>query len=100
MEIIVFAKVFRNGFWINWEHRCTEQEAGGVIDSAEAKAAERQHSGPPLPIDYLGGVHYMFDIACGTPEIPRDGDTVVFGVSVDNLVIGALDEFLNVRRRA
>lgn len=100
MEIIVFTKVFGEGTWKNVEHKCTDGEIESVIDSAQAKATESRHFGAPVPLHYLQATHYMFDVARGSPEKPADGDTLVYGVAIDGILIGALMEFYPNRRIA
>ncbi len=90
MEIIVFAERFEHGMWGVWEHKCSEEELAAVEDSARAKAQNRLSFGPPLPADYLEGARYIFDVAFGPKDNPRDGDTRVNGVCVDGVVVGVL----------
>lgn len=85
MEIVVFGRRFGNGNWEQWEHTCSEEEMLWVEDSTAAKAQDRSHFGPPLPIDYLKGARYIFDVAYGPAGSPRDGDTRVHGVSVNGV---------------
>ena len=87
MRIIVFATRFKNGVWMDWEHECDEKETEAVVDSANAKSFGRAFSREPLPVDFLGGARYIFDRARGTLEIPADGDTLVYGVSVDGVTL-------------
>lgn len=100
MEIIVFAKVFSRGTWGYWEHKCTWSEVERVVDSARVKASDRLHLGPPLPIDYLGGVRYIFDVARGTLDKPKDGDSVVYGANLNGLLIQTLEQLRQDRRIA
>jgi len=44
MKIVVLAERFENGAWRDWEHNCDDQEVDAVIDSANAKAADRKQS--------------------------------------------------------
>lgn len=87
MRIIVLAERFEAGVWKDWEHTCGEEEVDAVIDSANAKARDQLQSKPSY-IDYLKGAAYLFDVAYGSRENPRDGDTQVYGVIVDEVVIG------------
>ncbi|MGB8028035.1 MAG: hypothetical protein WCF30_00085 [Terracidiphilus sp.] len=100
MEIIVFAKKFRAGNWEVWEHTCSEEEVDAVEDSARAKAVDRFSFEPPLAVDYLGGARYIFDVARGESDNPRDGDTCVHGVSVDGVLIGVSEELSRYNRQS
>ena len=90
MKIIVLAERFEVGAWKDWEHTCDEEEVEAVIDSANAKAADRTHPRPSY-IDYLKGAAYVFDVAFGSREDPKDGDTRVYGAIVDEVLIGIKD---------
>lgn len=92
MEIVVFAKRFKNGNWELWKHTCNEEEVESVVDSAWAKAADRLSARPPILIDYMAGARYIFDVAYGPVNNPRDGDTRVQGVCVNGMLIGIHDE--------
>ena len=92
MEIIVFARRFENGNWGLWEHTCSEEEVDAVKDSAQAKAYARFSLAPPILIDYLAGARYIFDVAFGPLNEPRDGDTRVHGACIDGILIGISDE--------
>ena len=91
MKIIVLAERFEAGVWRDWEHICDEENLDAVIDSASAKARDRLHSKPTY-IDYLKGAAYIFDVARGPREDPRDGDIQVYGVIVDEMVIGTREK--------
>lgn len=91
MRIIVLAERFEAGVWKDWEHTCGEEEVDAVIDSANAKARDQLQSKPSC-IDYLKGAAYVFDVAYGSRENPRDGDTQVYGVIVDEVVIGTREK--------
>ena len=99
MEIIAFAKKFRDGKWEVWEHTCNDEEVDAVKDSACEKALDRLTFEPPLPIDYLWGARYIFDVARGESDNPRDGDTRVHGVSVDGVLIGISEELSHYNRQ-
>ena len=92
MEIVVFLSRFGNGNWELWKHTCNEEEVEGVVDSALAKAADRFSAGRPNLIDYLAGARYIFNVAYGETNNPKDGDTCVHGVCVDGMLIGIHDE--------
>lgn len=88
MKITVFAERFEDGAWRHWQHTCSEEEVEAVVDSANAKAADRLQS-QPSHIDYLTGAAYIFDAAFGAREDPKDGDIRVYGVIVDDILIGS-----------
>lgn len=92
MFISVFALRFEGGVWKDWEHACTFAETEAVSDSANAKALEHGRIREPLFIDYLEGARYIFDVAFGTINSPRDGDTKVYGVLVGGMVIAEYQE--------
>ena len=92
MRIVIFATRFHGGVWKDWEHACDENEVSAVVDSARAKAFDRAFSQTLLYADYLQGARYVFDVACGPTETPVEGDTRVYGVSVDEMVIGFHEE--------
>jgi hypothetical protein len=87
MKIVVLAERFEEGAWKDWERSCDEEEVEAVIDSANAKAADRTHPRPSY-IDYLTGAAYVFDVAFGPRGDPKDGDTRVYGAIVDEMLIG------------
>jgi hypothetical protein len=91
MKIIVLAERFEEGAWKDWEHTCDEEEVDGVIDSANAKAADRMQSQPSY-IDYLTGAAYIFNVAFGSREDPKDGDTRVYGAIVNEMLIGIYEK--------
>ena len=91
MLITIFATRFQGEVWKDWEHICNEEEVEAVVDSANAKADERIRGGSPNFADYLAGARYIFDVACGPRERPREGDTEVYGVLVDEVVIARFE---------
>ena len=91
MKIIVLAERFEEGAWKDWEHTCDEGEVEAVIDSANAKAADRMHCRPTY-IDYMTGAAYIFDVARGPRDDPKDGDTRVYGAILDEMLIGISDK--------
>ena len=91
MQITVFALRFEGGSWKDWEHACDEEELEAVLDSANAKALESGRPGKPTYFDFLQGARFIFDVAFGPREDPKEGDTEVFGVLVDRMVIGRLE---------
>ncbi|MGA9062687.1 MAG: hypothetical protein WB341_13595 [Terracidiphilus sp.] len=95
MEIVVFAEQFRSGSWDVWEHRCSPREVQAVVDTARVRANVRSLNGRLIHDDFLEGARCMFDVARGTANDPRDGDTQVYCVCVDQVVIGV---YQKVRR--
>lgn len=91
MKVIVLAERFVDGSWTDWEHLCDQPELEAVIDSANAKAADNMRSQPSYR-DYLAGVAYTFNIACGAPDTPQIGDTRVYAVIVNGMLIGNSDK--------
>lgn len=92
MKIIVLAERFEDGQWKDWEHICNEAEIDAVADSAMAKAADHMHLSQPAYIDYLDGAAYIFNVARGMREAPRDGDVRVYAAIVNNILIGINDD--------
>jgi hypothetical protein len=92
MGITIFALRFENGSWSDWEHTCDMEELEAVEDSARVKASDNGRSGGPIYIDFLEGARYIFDIAFGPRDNPKDGDIEVFGVLVDRIVIGRFEQ--------
>ena len=92
MLITIFAIRFEGGVWKDWEHACTFSETESVIDSANAKAFEQGRIREPVFVDYLEAARYIFDVAFGTKNSPRDGDTKVYGVLVGDMVIAEYRE--------
>ncbi|HEY2467802.1 MAG TPA: hypothetical protein VGI45_08165 [Terracidiphilus sp.] len=91
MKIIVLAERFGDGAWSDWEHTCDKEEVEAVVDSAKAKAADRKlyHSDY---IDFLTGAAYIFDVAYGPQDNPKDGDVRVYGAIADGMLIGIYDK--------
>ena len=102
--IVVYGLRFRQGNWTDWEHSCSIEEMDGVLDSAKAKAFDHGRQGRLVYLDFLEGSKYIFNVAYGPRDNPVDGDTMVYGVRVDNMVLGdwrALKEhFSNPRNSA
>lgn len=92
MQITVLAIRFKGGAWKCWEHACTFAETEAVSDSASAKAHDHGRTGEAMFVDYLEGARYIFDVAYGTMEHPRAGDTKVYGVVVGGMVIADYQE--------
>ena len=87
-NISILASRYQGGVWKDWEHTCDENEAAAVIDTAYTCAFERAFSRALAYVDYLQGARYIFDVARGSTEMPVEGDTRVYGVSVDEMVMG------------
>ena len=92
MEIVVFAEQFRNGSWDVWEYECNAVEAKALVDSAVARATDREIGARPMHEDLLASARCLFDVARGTSAIPRNGDTRVYCVCIDKLVIGVYEK--------
>lgn len=99
MEIVVFAEQFRNGSWDVWEYQCNPIEANAIVDSAAARAGGRVTNAKPIHDDYLESARCLFDVARGTPVSPRSGDTRVYCVCVDKLVIGVYEKICQYSHR-
>jgi hypothetical protein len=89
---MVLAKRLENGAWKDWVHLCAADEINAGADSANAKAQDRGWYETPTFLDYLEGARYIFNVARGLVESPREGDTQVYGVVVDQMVIGGYEE--------
>ena len=92
MLITIFATRFLGGVWKDWEHICNEQEVDAVVDSAKAYSDDRGPGGSLVFVDYFRGARYIFDVVKGPPESPREGDTRVYGVLVDEVVIARFQQ--------
>jgi len=99
MEIVVFAEQYRNGSWGVWEYECNPIEARALVDSAATRANAREIDGKPVLDDYLESARCLFDITHGTPALPRNGDTRVYCVCVDKLVIGVYEKIQQYSQR-
>ena len=91
MEMVVYGSRFERGKWRNWEHTCSLKEIDAVDDSARAKSVDHGRPGQPTHADYLAGAHYMFDVAKGPREKPAEGDIWVYGLRIDQIVIGLFE---------
>ncbi len=90
---VVFAERFEHGAWRYWEHECDKEDITALEDSATAYACNRTFSSEPLYIDYLRGAEYLFNVACGRSG-PAEGDTRVFGIRVDKILIAECETFI------
>ena len=48
--------------------------------------------GNPLYSDYLEGAKYIFNVAFGSAESPREGDTDVYAILVGEMILGNYQE--------
>ena len=92
MKIVVFAEQYRNGSWDVWEYECNPIEAKALVDSAAARANAREINAKPILDDFLESARCLFDITHGAPACPWNGDTHVYCVCVDKLVIGVYEK--------
>jgi len=88
MKIVVLAERFESGEWTDWEHVCNQEELEAVADSANAKASDRMHFSKPSCVDYLAGAAYVFNVAYGKADDPREGDLRVYATIIDDMLIG------------
>lgn len=99
MEIVVFAEQFRNGSWDVWEYECNPVESKALVDSARARANGREVDAKPIHDDFLESARCQFDVNRGTLLNPRNGDTRVYCVCVDKLVIGVYEKIRQYSER-
>ncbi len=92
MEIVVFAEQFKNGSWDVWEYQCNPIESNAVVQSALARANGREVNAKPVFDDFLESARCLFDVKRGTLLNPRNGDTWVYCLCVDKLVIGVYEK--------
>lgn len=93
MNIVLLAERFESGKWRHWRHWCDADEIDAVVDSASAKARDKANFGSPSPMDYLMGARYIFNVAYGLKDDPKDGDTQVYGLIVDQIMIAFHERF-------
>ena len=91
MRLVVFAKRFEHGAWKYWEHECDKEDILALEDSANAYAFSRTPSGQALYINYLRGTEYLFNVVRGRSG-PAEGDTRVFGIRVDKILIAEYEK--------
>ena len=84
MQINVFAIRYSDGTWQEYQHLCSPEETNAIIASAEHRADERFKYRIAHDSDYLTGASNVFNVARGRDDRPAEGDTVVFGVQVDD----------------
>jgi len=83
MQINVYAIRYSGGSWQEYEHRCSPEEANAVLASA-GKEREPFKYRIPQDGDFLAGASNVFNVSRGQDDKPAEGDTVVFGVQVDD----------------
>jgi len=99
MEIVVFAEQFRNGRWDVWEHTCSPKEVQAVVSSALARANDRSLNAKPTHDDFLESARSLFEVAHSPVKRPDEGDTRVYCVCVDQLVIGVYEKIRQYSQR-
>ncbi len=92
MHTVVFAEQFKSGNWEVWEHACSPKEVEAVFEAAFARAHQRSSHGQPVHDDFLEGARSVFDVARGLPDDPKDGDTRIYCVCMNQVVIGVYDK--------
>jgi len=93
MKIVVFAEKFVGGAWHHWKHICNEDDIEAITDSAYVKAMDRVNFGDPSPMDYLMGARYIFNVANGPEDSPKEGDTRVYALLLNQIIIGFSEMF-------
>lgn len=99
MEIVIYAEQFRYGNWGVWEHTCSPKEVDAVVNSALNRANGRSLNGKPVHDDFLEGARHLFNVSRGSAIAPKDGDTRVYCVCVDHLVIGVYEKIRQYSHR-
>jgi hypothetical protein len=99
MKIHIFAERFMNGSWDFWEHACGPQEADALVDYAIAIALGRTPIKRPTHNDFLESARRMFNVSAGEPGFSRNGDTRVYCVCVDGIVIGVYEKVRKYSQR-
>ena len=84
MQINVFAIRYSGGSWQEYQHLCSPEETRAIIDSADSKTDDRFKYRIAQDSDYLTGASNVFNVTRGQEDHPAEGDTVVFGVQVDD----------------
>ncbi len=92
MKIVVYAERFRDGEWDVWEHTCTREEVENLESFAKERARKRSREGRVAHEDVLAGARHLFDGAVGSATDPQDGDTRVYCVCLDQIVIGVYEK--------
>lgn len=84
MQINVFAIRYSGGSWQEYQHVCSPEEAKAIIEAGEGKADDRFKYRIAQDGEVLARVSDIFNVARGQDDHPVEGDTVVFGVQVDD----------------
>ena len=84
MQINVFAIRYSGGSWQEYQHVCSPEEANAIIESGAVKAEDRFRYRIAQDSDVLTRASNVFNVARGQDDNPAEGDTVVFGVQVDD----------------
>lgn len=92
VKFIVLAERFEKGAWRYWEHECDRDEIRAFEDFAFTNAHNLGIFTAPTAVDYLRGAEYTFNTLSDPRETPIDGDTRVFGVKINRIVIARHDE--------
>lgn len=82
MQINVFAIRYSDGSWQEYQHVCSPEEAKAIIDAG--KKDDRFRYRIAQDGDVLARASNIFNVARGKDDHPAEGDTVVFGVQVDD----------------
>jgi hypothetical protein len=88
MKIVVYAEQFKDGSWDVWEHMCSQKEVDAIVNTAINRANGRALNSKPNHSDLLVGARRQFDVASGPAVTPKEGDTRVYCLCIDQLVIG------------
>ena len=54
---------------------------------------DRANFGDPSPMDYLMGARYIFNVAYGSEDAPKEGDTRVYALLLNQIIIGFYERF-------
>jgi hypothetical protein len=99
MQTVIFAEQFRDGNWEVWEHACSPKQVEAVFEAAFARAHQRSSHGQPVHDDFLEGARSIFNVALGSPDDPKTGDTRVYCVCMNQVVIGVYDKVRQYSQR-
>ena len=92
MVIIVFAEQFICGQWAAKKICCNQKQVERVMDYVRVRANTRSSSGKPNHADFLLAARSIFDVKHGSPNEPHDGDSRVYCICIDQLVIGVYEK--------
>lgn len=93
MKLVILAEKFKAGTWRHWKYICNENDIEAITDSAYVKAMDRANFGDPSPMDYLMGARYIFNVAYGSEDVPKEGDTRVYALLLNQIIIGFYERF-------